>query len=203
MLHAEDYCTVVADPPWQPSLGETWDSRMRDKAGPQRFYDTMGLEDICALQPRMAKQAHVYIWCLSAHVDWGFQVARAWGAEPITLLTWKKPGLGAGRFRCNTEHVVVARKGPRAGNPFGQGGRSAQATPGTLFEWPRGRHSQKPDEFFALVEKLSPTPRLEMFARSPRPGWSVWGNEADGNVAPPKQMSREAARCLDAGDLFA
>lgn len=203
MLQDQDYRTVVADPPWQPSLGETWDSRLRDKAGPQRFYDTMSLGDICALQPRMAKQAHVYIWCLSAHVDWGFQVARAWGAEPITLLTWKKPGLGAGRFRCNTEHVVVARKGPRAGNPFGQGGRSAQATSGTLFEWPRGRHSQKPDEFFALVERLSPAPRLEMFARAPRPGWGVWGKEADGNVAPPKEMSREAARALGAGDLFA
>lgn len=176
------YRTVVADPPWQPTLGATWDSRLRDKAGPQRFYDTMSVDEIIATKPNIADQAHVYIWCLSAHVDWGYQVAAAWGAEPITLLTWKKPGLGAGRFRCNTEHVLVARVGPRAGNPFGQGGRTAQATAGTLFEWPRGRHSEKPQEFFDLVERLSPGPRLEMFARQPREGWDVLGNESDGSV---------------------
>ena len=187
MLDAAEYRTVVADPPWQPKLGETWNSRMTDKAGPQRFYQTMSVPEIIALKPRMAAQAHLYIWCLTQHVDWGYEVARAWEAEPITLLTWKKPGLGAGRFRCNTEHVLVARKGPRAGNPFGQGGRHAQATDGTLFEWPRGRHSEKPQEFFQLVERLSPAPRLEMYARTQRPGFTAWGKEA------PTDFTLEAA----------
>lgn len=200
MLDAE-YRTVVADPPWQPILGATWNSRLHDKAGPQRFYDTLSVEQICALSPRLAPQAHVYIWCLSSHADWGFAVARAWGAEPITMLTWKKPGLGAGRFRCNTEHVVVARKGPRAGNPFGSGGRTAQATDGTLFEWPRGAHSEKPDAFYALVERLSPAPRLEMFARAPREGWSVWGHESDGQRAAPYPSRELLRRIGDTGAM--
>lgn len=177
------YRCVVADPPWQPTLGASWESRMRDKAGPQRFYDTLSVEQIIANKPDMAPQAHLYIWCVTAHVDWGYAVATAWAAEPITLLTWKKPGLGVGRFRCNTEHVLVARVGDRMGNPFGQGGRHAQATEGTLFEWPRGRHSTKPQEFFNLVERLSPGPRLEMYARQPRDGWDVCGLESDGSVA--------------------
>ena len=181
-IPAGPFGTVVADPPWQPTLGATWKSRLRDKAGPQRFYDTLSVEQIIAKRPPLAMQAHVYIWCLAAHVDWGYQVAAAWGAKPVTLLTWKKPGLGAGRFRCNTEHVLVARVGPRAGNPFGRSGRTDQATSGTLFEWPRGRHSEKPQEFFSLVEKLSPGPMLEMYARAPRRGWSVWGNEAEGST---------------------
>lgn len=178
MKDAAEYRTVVADPPWQPTLGETWNSRMRDKAGPQRFYRTMSVDEIIAIRPRLAAQAHLYLWCLSAHVDWSYTVARAWGAEPITLFTWKKPGLGAGRFRCNTEHILVSRVGPRAGNPFGSGGRHAQATAGTLFEWPRGRHSEKPAEFYSLVERLSPGPRLDMYARALRPGWAVFGDEA-------------------------
>ena len=192
MLNDTDYRTVVVDPPWQPTLGETWNSRMRDKAGPQRFYDTMSVPEIITCCPTMASQAHLYIWCLTQHVDWGYEVARAWNAEPITLFTWKKPGLGAGRFRCNTEHVLVARIGNRIGNPFGQGGRHAQATMGTLFEWPRGGHSQKPDEFFKLVETLSPEPRLEMYARSPRPGWATWGREANGQQARPVPPPRSA-----------
>lgn len=178
-LFEHGFRTVVADPPWQPDLGATWNSRLQDKAGPQRFYGTMGLEAIIALRPRIAPQAHLYIWGVNAHLDWAFRVARAWGGEPITVLTWRKPGLGVGRFRCNTEHVVVARVGSRHGNPFGQGGRYAQATNGTCFDWPRGRHSEKPDEFFELVERLSPAPRLEMYARAPRAGWSVFGDELE------------------------
>lgn len=154
------------------------------KASPQLRYETLSVPEIAALKPSIAAQAHVYIWCLSQHVDWGYEVARAWGAEPIILLTWKKPGLGAGRFRCNTEHVLLARVGSRHGNPFGGGGRYQQATEGTLFEWPRGEHSEKPREFFELVERLSPEPRLEMYARAPRSGWSVWGKEATGDVGP-------------------
>lgn len=185
MLDAAEYRTVVADPPWQPTMAIT--NGGAPKASPQRFYKTLTVPEIIAIRPKMAKQAHLYLWCLTQHVDWGYEVARAWECEPIILLTWKKPGLGVGRFRCNTEHVLVARKGDRIGNPFGQGGRHSQATDGTLFEWPRGRHSEKPQEFFALVEKLSPAPRLEMYARTSRHGWAAWGNEA------PPEFTLEAA----------
>jgi N6-adenosine-specific RNA methylase IME4 len=171
------YRTIVADPPWTPSLGGVWTART-DKGRPQRFYETMCSEDIASIVVPAAAQCHLYVWCLSQHADLGFSVAREWGFEPVTMLTWCKPGLGVGRFRCNTEHVVVARKGSRHGNPFGERGRAHQATGGTHFDWPRGRHSEKPEAFFDLVERLSPGPYLEMFARRNRLGWDTWGNEA-------------------------
>lgn len=173
------FSTVVADPPWQPKMAIT--NGGAPKASPQRQYNTLSVSEIIALRPRLAGQAHLYLWCVAQHVDWAYDVARAWDCEPIIVLTWKKPGAGTGRFQCNTEHILVARRGNRIGNPFGQGGRHAPATPGTLFEWPRGRHSEKPREFFDLVERLSPAPRLEMYARQPRSGWTTWGNEAHGN----------------------
>lgn len=176
MLDAFEYKAVVADPPWQPTMAVI--NGGAPKASPEHHYKTRPYADIVADRPRLAKQAHVYIWCLSQHVDWGFNLCRDWNAEPIILLTWQKPGLGAGRFRCNSEHVLVGRVGSRHGNPFGGGGRYSQATSGTVFNWPRGRHSEKPQEFFDLVEKLSPAPRLEMYARGPRIGWSVWGDQA-------------------------
>lgn len=177
----ERYRCVVADPPWSPELGGTWGARV-DKGRPQRFYKTMALEDIKALDVPTAPQAHLYLWTITPHVDWGFDVARAWGFEPVTMLTWCKPGMGVGRFRCNTEHVVVARKGSRHGNPFGPGGRYAQATEGTWMQWERGRHSEKPEALLALAEHLSSGPRLEMFARSRRPGWDAWGDEIESDV---------------------
>ena len=30
---------------------------------------------------------------------------------------------------------------------------------------------------YEIIEAVSPGPRLELFARAPRPGWDVWGNE--------------------------
>lgn len=45
---------------------------------------------------------------------------------------------------------------------------------------PRREHSRKPDETYERIERLcGDVPRIELFARGPaRPGWTVWGNEA-------------------------
>jgi N6-adenosine-specific RNA methylase IME4 len=173
------YRTIVADPPWTPTLNANARSDPeKTKAQPWSFYETMELDAILELDIPTAQQAHLYIWGLTQHIDWAFATARAWGFTPVTMLTWCKPGPGVGRFRCNTEHVVVARKGNRLGNPFGSGGRMVQATGGTWFSWPRGEHSQKPEAFYDLVERLSPGPYLELFARRQRLGWDTWGNEA-------------------------
>lgn len=43
----------------------------------------------------------------------------------------------------------------------------------------RVRHSAKPEEAYRRIERVSPGPRLEMFARQPRDGWDVWGNEVE------------------------
>lgn len=164
--------TVVADPPWTPLLGATWATRFTDKARPQKHYSTVTVADTAAMAPATTAQAHLWIWVLNQHVDWGYEVARAWDFEPQQMITWKKPGLGAGRFQCNSESVLICRKGSRHGNPFGM-------TSGTCFEWPRGRHSEKPDAFYRLVERVSPGPYLEMFCRRPQRGWMTHGNEVN------------------------
>lgn len=50
------------------------------------------------------------------------------------------------------------------------------------FEWPRGAHSAKPEAFIDLVERVSPGPYLEMFARRARFGWDYWGDESLGTA---------------------
>jgi N6-adenosine-specific RNA methylase IME4 len=50
----------------------------------------------------------------------------------------------------------------------------------TLRSWieaPRGRHSEKPDVVRETLERASPGPRLELFARKLVPGWFCWGHE--------------------------
>lgn len=165
----ESYRTIVADPPWTP-VDSTRSKYAGRKGYPQGFYPTMTVEAICALRP--PKADHLWLWALPKHMDWGWIVARAWGYEPLTCLTWCKPVYGVGRFQSNTEHVIVARRGKFAFQP----------TRGTWFEWPRGRHSEKPAAFYDLVERVSPGPYLELFARQKRLGWHVWGNEVDSDV---------------------
>jgi N6-adenosine-specific RNA methylase IME4 len=46
------------------------------------------------------------------------------------------------------------------------------------WQWKRGEHSAKPEAFLDLVERVSPGPYLELFARRNRLGWDTWGNEA-------------------------
>ncbi len=46
----------------------------------------------------------------------------------------------------------------------------------TLIRAPRGRHSEKPALFYAMIEDMGEAPRLEMFARSRRAGWTSWGD---------------------------
>ena len=53
---------------------------------------------------------------------------------------------------------------------------------------PRREHSRKPDEVYERIEALCDGPYLEMFARfsrpdGSRPGWELWGHEADAPVA--------------------
>ena len=79
-------------------------------------------------------------------------------------------------LRCGAEMDALVKeingaKGQRVAPPL-------RRAPSSWFEWPRGRHSAKPEAFQDLVEQVSPGPYLELFARRNRLGWAAWGNEA-------------------------
>lgn len=42
----------------------------------------------------------------------------------------------------------------------------------SVFFAPIGEHSQKPDKFYEIAERMSPPPRYRMFSCEPRPGWT-------------------------------
>lgn len=50
-----------------------------------------------------------------------------------------------------------------------------------VFQAENIRHSQKPDKFYELIKGLGEK-RLDMFARTKRDGWDVWGNEVDSDI---------------------
>ena len=166
---------VVADPPWDVKAGPR---SLHDPNEKSRLleYPTMTVEEIAALKLPVADDAHCYIWTINAYLEATYGIARAWGFEPSTLLTWlKQPkgrGLG-GTYSTCTEYVLFARRGTLA---------AKQRCDRNWWGWGRGEHSAKPEEFQTIVESVSPGPYLELFARRKRPGWAHWGNEITSDV---------------------
>ena len=78
--------------------------------------------------------------------------------------------LSSPEFRTVT-FCVDAPAGPIKGKPF-----ITLTNQTTVLYGKRRKHSQKPEEFFPLVESLSPARRrLAMFFDITRPGWECYG----------------------------
>jgi len=180
------YATIVADPPWPYRSHDlkaspthrprTWDGPTGGISAKER-YRLMSVDAIKTLNVPAMPDAHLYLWTTNSFMVEAHEIARAWGFEPKTILTWVKmkadgtPSMKMGYwFRGATEHVLFCVRGK-------QRLVSDVALP-TAYLWPRqSRHSEKPSEFFALVERASPPPYLEMFARTRRPNWTPWGDQ--------------------------
>lgn len=165
------YRVIVADPPWPYEVRN--DDETHRAAIP---YHSMTIEQICALPVgnRAQDDSILWLWTTNAFLDKAFEVGRAWGFEHKTVLTWDKGRIGAGNWlRNQTEHCILFVRGKPVVSLTNQS---------TVLRAAPGRHSEKPDEFYDLVEQLCPGSRLELFARRARPGWVAWGSELDGIV---------------------
>lgn len=158
--------TIVIDPPWD--WEDEGDVNQFGRAKPD--YHTMPIEEIEALPVGKiaGDNCHLYLWVTNRSLPKAFRLIEAWGFRYITCLTWVKPSIGMGNyFRGSTEQVLFCVKGSQ---PL------KRKDVGTHFEAPRGqRHSQKPEEFYKLVESCSYAPYIDIFGRAGRDGWSVWG----------------------------
>lgn len=190
------YKTILADPPWPyktPGDGPLG-SGPKDRpnsylsenhgSGSVKRYGSMRVDDICALMPPAATDAHLYLWTTNAFMVEAHRVAVAWGFRQVTILTWTKThqkdasrvSMKTGYyFRGATEHCLFCVRGSLRLN-------TTEALP-TGYLWPRTTHSVKPDAFYDLVESASPAPYLEMFARRSRLGWDSWGDQVDSSLS--------------------
>lgn len=137
----------------------------------------MRLDDICALRvdKLAADDSHLWLWITSSNFFEAQAVMDAWGFSYRACLTWIKPRFGLGHYlRNQTEHLLLGVRG-KAPIQF--------RSQGSWFYAPVQEHSRKPEEQYAIIERCSPGPHLELFARRTRPGWDVWGNEVTCDVA--------------------
>lgn len=187
---------IVADPPWYYRSWTPANDERGDRSV-ERHYRTMRMEEIMAMPVRdiAAPDAHLWLWITGPFLARGDHalVMKAWGFKPsATGVIWMKLkrsvngaqfqmislneihrflhfGLGH-TTRKNVEFLMLARRGNAK--------RLSKTVPEPLLS-PVREHSRKPDESFDRIEQYCAGPRLELFSREPRGGWTTWGNEAD------------------------
>ena len=169
-LPQDTFRAIIIDPPW--SIEKI--AREERLNQYDMDYPTMTLEQITALPVAdlAAKNGcHIYLWVTHKHLPDAFDILDAWDAKYQCLLTWvKKVGMTPFSFMYSTEHCLFARIGDL---PLLKMGERLD------FKGQVREHSRKPDEFYDLVRRVSPEPRLDMFGREQRDGFTTWGNEPD------------------------
>ena len=155
---------ITIDPPLAPNRG--W-------ALP---YMTMSLDELQKLPIRdlaSPDRCHLHVWTLPNEYMFALKpIIEDWGFRLVSSFAWVKPAaLGRGNYwRMSLEILLTAMLANRNDRFDDQSLRS-------WIEASRGRHSEKPDAVREMIERASPGPRLELFARKLVPGWFAWGHE--------------------------
>lgn len=175
-LAVQEFATILADPPWRFA-------NRTGKVAPEHTrlhrYGTMSNADIAALPIESVgtSTAHLYLWTPNALLADGLTTMQAWGFTYKTNIVWFKvrgdggpDGRGVGFYFRNVTETLL----------FGTRNNFRTLDPGrrqtNIIISRKRRHSEKPDEQYDLIERCSPGPYLELFARQHRPGWTSVGD---------------------------
>lgn len=187
------YRTIVADPPWpyddgfvSMPRGDTWSHRV-SKPLP---YASMTLDQIAALPiADLADPAGAFLWCWTTnrYLPHTFGLLDGWGFKYAQTFVWRKTGspspFGGTAAPNHAEYLLLARNGSQ---------RLLGRAKSTVIEAPamsgrrKNAHSRKPETFIDMIERVSPGPHAELFARRARFGWDYWGDQSLGTAELPE-----------------
>lgn len=163
------YRTIVIDPPWDMQ-------KIEREVRPNQVgfdYPTMSYDELSSFDIPSDDNCHIYCWTTQKHLPATFKLLDDWRFTYIFTMTWHKPGgfQPVGLPQYNSEFIVFGRK---CGLKFDD-----TKAFNTCFNAERREHSRKPDEFYDLVKRVSPEPRIDIFSRESRDGFEQYGNQTD------------------------
>lgn len=173
----ERYGVIVADPPW-PYRVTKGEGIAEDQ------YSVMTDQELKAMPVPLlaADDCILFLWGTWPKTPEVLDLLVVWGFEFVTGFPWVKLTNGGGIsygvgywVRGCSEYVFIGRRG-NVSPPRLEGFLGLMS--------PNLRHSHKPDSIHEIAEAL-PGPYLELFARRPRQGWTVFGNEIEDPMALP------------------
>lgn len=159
--------TIYADPPWLYDNQGT-------RASTGNHYEGMTTDALCALPitELAADNAHLHLWITNGFLFEAPRIFDAWGFSFRSSFVWVKPQIGIGNYWRNAHEMLLT----------GIRGDARRFNDHNLRSWiecERGAHSAKPEQVRSMIERASPPPLLELFARWKAPGWSAWGNQIE------------------------
>lgn len=172
------YNVLVADPPW--SFNDKLPGPTR---GAEHNYNVLTLGEITTflvtnysnIEQQLNPNCTLFLWRVASMQYEALEVMKAWGFILKTELVWLKRTVngerhfGMGRtVRAEHETCLIGVRGKP---------QTLDLSIRSTFEAKTGRHSEKPDEFYKIVERLRAGPYLELFARKQREGWTCLGDE--------------------------
>lgn len=171
-LPDDEYQIVYADPPW---AFKTRSELGMDRSA-ENHYPTMTLQQIMETKPAFADKGVLFLWTTNPFLGHAMDLISAWGLIYKSNLVWAKDKIGTGYWgRQNHEILLIATT--EAGFPA----PSEEDRMPSCQTLPRGKHSEKPEEYAVWIEESWPTAKkLEMYCRAPRDGWDTFGNESSG-----------------------
>jgi N6-adenosine-specific RNA methylase IME4 len=173
-LKPKKFNTIVIDPPWDISM--TGKVKRREKRSETLPYKTMTIEEIknIPIKDIANTGCHVYCWTTNKMLHETFHILESWGVNFHLVMPMVKP---SGIAPCMgyvfaSEFVILGF----FGKPMQKFTNIGKLNWLKFFNG-ANKHSTKPDEFYNLVEEMSPAPRIDIFARDYREDWDVFGDE--------------------------
>ncbi|OAF05444.1 hypothetical protein AYJ54_00630 [Bradyrhizobium centrolobii] len=166
------YGVIYADPEWRFEVYSR-DTGM-DRAA-DNHYPTSSTEDICnrPVADIAADDCVLFLWATVPMLPDALRVMDAWDFRYKSHCIWAKDRIGTGYWFRNQHEILLV--GTRGNVPAPAMGTQVES----LVDAPVGRHSEKPEKFYQLIERYFPSlPKIELNARAARPGWDAWGYEA-------------------------
>lgn len=163
------YKALTIDPPWPVKKIER---DVRPDQGRILDYPVMSIEEIKELPIAKwvnPKGCHVYLWATHKFLPIAFEIFETWDVKYECLLTWvKNVGFTPFSWMYSTEHTL-----------FGRIGNLPVLKKGIRLDFKAKvrEHSRKPNEFYDIVKKVSPGPRLDVFSCEKREGFDQYGSE--------------------------
>jgi len=175
------YKTVVIDPPWPIDSATPFKSEWKELPRDLNTrYFQLTIDEIrnFPIDDFAGPSCYLFLWATNSKtrgqpiLRLAFDLLNIWGFKYHQMITWVKPRVLTcwSPISTRTEHCLFGYRGKLNQSQIAV----MQNAIITNYQTP---HSEKPVQFYQLLRRWTPEPRIDIFARQRHYGFDGWGDE--------------------------